>query len=144
MKSRILLRRTSIEKVVLHYENEEMRNPQAIFDPVGSAATALEGLGGLATYLASLDMPFAHVVASGSVLDKQTNARTRSGFESNATGHYFLGTALPNVSSIAGTMSAGLTLYQACSIRACSLTRNADLMIPMYLLPYIDFSPQAP
>ena len=47
------------------------------------------------------------------------------------------------LSRLAG-VSFGLILGQASSILPFSSTRNAERMMPMYFLPYIDFSPHAP
>ena len=41
-------------------------------------------------------------------------------------------------------MSLGLILGHASAILPFSSIRNAERMMPMYFLPYIDFSPQAP
>ena len=41
-------------------------------------------------------------------------------------------------------VSLGLILGQASARLPSSSTRNAERMMPMYLRPYIDFSPQAP
>jgi len=49
-------------------------------------------------------------------------------------------TALSRLAAV----SLGETLYQACSMRPFSSTRNAERTMPMYLRPYMDFSPHTP
>ena len=43
-----------------------------------------------------------------------------------------------------GTVSFGLTLYQAFSMLPLASTRKDERRIPMYFLPYMDFSVQTP
>ena len=50
----------------------------------------------------------------------------------------------PRAAKALGTVSLGLTLYQAWITFPCSSRRKEERIMPSYSFPYIDFLPQVP